>query len=246
MAYRCVNAACPAKRKESLLHFAGRHAMDIDGLGEKIVDQLVEKNLVKDVADLYLRLDLEKLANLERMAEKSAQNLLDEIEASKKQGLARLIYALGIRFVGERTGQLLAEHFGDLEKLAAASEEELTEVPEVGPKVAASIAEFFSEPANRELLKRLKKAGLRFTEPRKAPKDARLAGKTFVFTGALQRPREEAVELVISRGGKVSSSVSKKTDYVVVGADPGSKYDKAVELGVETIDEKEFLSRLAR
>src|SRR5262249_1752586 len=142
VAYRCVNAACPAKRRESLLHFAGRHAMDIDGLGDKIVDQLVEKGLVNDVADLY-SLKLETLAELERFAEKSAQNLLDEIEASKKNSLARLIYALGIRMVGERTGQLLAEHFSSLDELAAAKEEKLFEVGEVGPKVAAAIAEFF-------------------------------------------------------------------------------------------------------
>src|SRR5256885_2009108 len=148
VAYRCVNAACPAKRKESILHFAGRHAMNIDGLGDKIVDQLVDKRLVKDVADLY-SLKLEELAGLERMAEKSAQNLLEEIEASKKNSLARLIYALGIQFVGERTGQLLAEHFSSLEELAAAKEEQLVEVPEVGPKVAASTVEFFSEAANR-------------------------------------------------------------------------------------------------
>lgn len=241
VAYRCVNAACPAKRKESLLHFAGRHAMNIDGLGEKIVDQLVDKGLVKDVADLYLKLDLETLAGLERMAEKSAQNLLDEIEASKKNSLARLIYALGIRFVGERTGQLLAEHFGSLDKLAEATVEELTEVHEVGPKVAESIAEFFSEPANRKLVERLRKAGLKFTEERKAPKDSRLAGKIFVFTGVLaHRSREEAGELVTTHGGKVSSSVSKKTDYVVVGADPGSKYDKAKSLGVTILDEAAF------
>src|SRR3989449_304835 len=173
VAYRCVNAACPAKLKESLLHFAGRHAMNIDGLGAKIVDQLVDKGLVKDFADLY-SLKLEQLAGLERMAEKSAQNLLDEIEASKSNSLARLIYALGIPFVGERTAQLLAEHFGSLDKLASATVEELSEVPEVGPKVAASIVEFFSEPANRKLVEKLRKAGLRFTEERKAPRDSRL------------------------------------------------------------------------
>jgi len=240
VAYRCVNAACPAKRKESLLHFAGRHAMNIDGLGEKIVDQLVEKGMVKDVADVY-HLELEPLAALERMAEKSAQNLLDEIEASKKNSLARLVYALGIRFVGERTGQLLAEHFSSLEKIAEASEEELTAVHEVGPKVAASIADFFSEPANRKLVERLRKAGLNLTEKRAAPKSAKLAGKTFVFTGGLaRRSREEAGEMVKQHGGTVTSSVSKKTDYVVVGTDPGSKYDKAKELGVTILDEREF------
>ena len=153
VAYRCVNAACPAKRRESLLHFAGRHAMNIDGLGEKIVDQLIEQNLVRDVADLYL-LKLDKLIALERFAEKSAQNLLDEIEASKKNSLARLIYALGISFVGERTGELLAGHFSSLEELAAATQEQLEEVGEVGPKVGAAIVEFFSEPANMQLIKK--------------------------------------------------------------------------------------------
>jgi DNA ligase (NAD+) len=240
VAYRCVNAACPAKRKESLLHFASRHAMNIDGLGGKLVDQLVDKKLVKDVADLY-KLDLDTLAGLDRMAEKSARNLLDEIAASKKSSLARLIYALGIRFVGERTGQLLAEHFGSLDNMAEASEEELTEVTEVGPKVAQSIVEFFSEAANRELIRKLKHAGLNLKEERKAPKDTRLAGKSFVFTGTLERrTREEAGEQVVSHGGKVISFVSKDTDYVVVGADPGSKYDKARTLGIEILDEAAF------
>src|SRR5262252_2584414 len=154
VAYRCVNAACPAKRKESILHYAGRHAMDIDGLGEKIVDQLVDKGMVKDVADLYA-LKEEEVAALERMAEKSAQNLREEIEASKKNSLARLTYALGIQFVGERTGQLLAERFSSLKELAEATEEDLIGVQEVGPKVAASIVEFFLEPANRQLVKKL-------------------------------------------------------------------------------------------
>jgi len=240
VAYRCVNAACPAKRKESLLHFAGRHAMNIDGLGEKIVDQLVDKGLVKDVADLY-SLKLEDLASLERMAEKSAQNLLDEIEASKKNSLARLIYALGIQFVGERTAQLLAEHFSSLEELAAAKEEQLIEVPEVGPKVAASIAEFFSEPANLKLIKKLNKASVHPTAEKRKVKSDKFAGKSFVFTGGLaNRSREEAGEIVQQHGGKVSGSVSKKTDYVVVGTDPGSKYDKAKELGVAILTEQEF------
>jgi DNA ligase (NAD+) len=240
VAYRCVNASCPAKRKESLLHFAGRHAMDIDGLGEKIVDQLVDKGLVKDFADLY-ELKLDDVAALERMAKKSAQNLLDEIKASKSNTLARLIYALGIRFVGERTGQLLADHFGDLTKLADAAVEELVEVPEVGPKVAQSIADFFSEPANQKLIRQLKEKGLKMTEEREAPVDTRLAGKTFVFTGALaRRSRDEARAEVARHGGKASESVSKLTDYVVVGADPGSKYDKARSLGVTVLTEDEF------
>ncbi len=240
VAYRCVNAACPAKRKESLLHFAGRHAMNIDGLGEKIVDQLVDKGLVKDVADLYA-LKEEEVAGLERMAEKSAQNLLEEIEASKKNSLARLIYALGIQFVGERTAQLLAEHFSSLEELAAAKEEQLVEVPEVGPKVAASIVEFFSEPANRQLIKKLRKAGVHPTAEKRQVKSDKFAGKSFVFTGGLaNRSREEAGEIVQQHGGKVSGTVSKKTDYVVVGTDPGSKYEKAKELGVTILSEAEF------
>jgi DNA ligase (NAD+) len=240
VAYRCVNAACPAKRKESILHFAGRHAMNIDGLGEKIMDQLVDNGIVKDVADLY-SLKLEDLSALERMAEKSAQNLLDEIEASKKNSLARLIYALGIQFVGERTGQLLAEHFSSLEELAAAKEEQLIKVPEVGPKVAASIAEFFSEPANLKLIKKLSKAGVHPTAEKRKVKSDKFAGKSFVFTGGLaNRSREEAGEIVQQHGGKVSSSVSKKTDYVVVGTDPGSKYDKAKGLGVAILTEHEF------
>jgi DNA ligase (NAD+) len=240
VAYRCVNAACPAKRKESLLHFAGRHAMDIDGLGEKIVDQLVEKGIVKDLADLY-KLKPEEVAGLERMAEKSAQNLLDEIEASKKNPLSRVIYALGIQFVGERTGQLLAEHFSSLDELAATKQEQLEEVNEVGPKVAASIVDFFSEPANRQLIKKLEKAGVRPTAEKTKVKSNRLGGKSFVFTGGLaNRSREEAGEIVKQHGGKIVGSVSKKTDYVVVGTDAGSKYDKAKELGVPILDEAGF------
>jgi DNA ligase (NAD+) len=240
VAYRCVNAACPAKLKESLQHYAGRHAMNIDGLGEKIVDQLVEQKLVKDVADVYA-LKVEKIAELERMAEKSAQNLVEEIQASKKNPLSRLIFALGMRFVGERTGQLLAEHFSTLEDLEEAKQEELEQVPEVGPKVAESIVEFFSEAANRKLVKKLREAGVRPTAEKREVKSQKLAEKSFVFTGGLvNRSREEAGELVQQHGGKVSGSVSKKTDYVVVGTDPGSKYDKAKELGVTVLTEGEF------
>ncbi|MGC1907605.1 MAG: NAD-dependent DNA ligase LigA [Candidatus Acidiferrum sp.] len=240
VAYRCVNAACPAKRRESLLHFASRHAMDIDGLGDKIVDQLVSKGLVKDVADLYT-LKLDTLIHLERFAEKSAQNLIDEIEASKNASLARLIYALGIRMIGERTGQLLAAHFSSLDELAAATEEQLLEVGEVGPKVAASIAEFFSESANQKIIKKLDKVGVRPTSEKRVLKSRKFAGKSFVFTGGLtNRSREAAAELVQQHGGKISGSVSKKTDYVVVGTDPGSKYDKAKDLGVTILTEPEF------
>ena len=246
VAYRCVNAMCPARRRESLIHFASRHAMNIDGLGEKLVDQLVEKGMVKDFADLY-ELKLDDLAALERMAEKSAQNLLDEIAASKKNELSRLIYALGIGFVGERTAQLLAEHFGSLEKIADATPEQLMEVNEIGPKVAASVADFFSEKANRKLVERLREEGLRMKEERHAPVSARFAGKSFVFTGTLEKySREEAGRLVASHGGKVAGSVSKKTDYVVAGAEPGSKLAKAQSLGVNVLDEAGFEKLLAK
>jgi len=240
VAYRCVNVSCPVRRRESFLHFAGRHAMNIDGLGEKIVELLLAKDVVKDFADLY-KLDLDTLANLERMGEKSAQNLLDEIEASKKNPLARLVYAVGIPFVGERTGQLLAEHFGSMEKIADASAEELMEVGEVGPKIAEGVREFFSEPANRKLIERLGTVGVNMKEERAAPKDTRFAGMTFVFTGTLvKRSREEAEALVAAHGGKAGASVSKKTSYVVVGEDPGSKFEKAKSLKVPVLDEAEF------
>ena len=245
VAYRCINVACPARQKESLIHFAGRHAMNIDGLGDKIVEQLVDKGLVKDFADLY-HLTLEQVAALDRRAEKSAQNLLDEIAASKKNDLARLIYALGIRFVGERTGQLLAEHFGSMKALAAADEVALTAVTEVGPKVAASIAEFFAEPANRKVMERLRAAGVDPVHERQALKSTLLSGRSFVFTGALaNRSREESGAMVAAHGGKVASSVSKSTDYVVVGADPGSKFEKAKTLGIMILSEDDFEALIA-
>jgi DNA ligase (NAD+) len=246
VAYRCVNVSCPARRRESLLHFAGRHAMNIDGLGEKIVDQLIEKNLVRDFADLY-KLDPETLASLERMAEKSAQNLLDEIDASKKNSLARLIYAIGIPFVGERTGQLLAAHFGSMDKLSEATAEQLMEVSEIGPKIAEGVREFFSESANRKLVEHLRAVGVNMKEERSAPADSRFEGMTFVFTGTLNnRSREEAEALVAAHGGKATSSVSKKTSYVVVGSDPGSKFDKASSLKVPILDEAQFEKLLSR
>ena len=214
--------------------------MNIDGLGEKIVDQLIEKSLVKDYADIY-KLDLESVSNLDRMAEKSAQNLLDEIAASKKNSLERLIYGIGISFVGERTAQLLARHFGSMEKLASASTDELLEVTEIGPKIAEGVKEFFSESANRKLVDNLRAVGVNMKEERAAPKGTQLAGKTFVFTGTLERrSREQAEQLVAAYGGKAGSTVSKKTSYVVVGTEPGSKFDKAKSLGVPTLDETAF------
>jgi DNA ligase (NAD+) len=245
VAYRCVNVSCPARKRESLLHFAGRHAMNIDGLGEKIVDQLLEKDLVKDFAGLY-KLDLKTLENLERMGEKSAQNLVDEIAGSKKNTLARLIYAIGMPFVGERTAQLLAEHFGSMAKLAEATQEELMEVPEVGPKVAEGVREFFSESANRKLIDHLRAVGVNMKEERQAPVSTRFAGMTFVFTGTLaKRSREEAEALVVSHGGKPGGSVSKKTNYVVVGEDAGSKLEKAKALGVNILSEAQFENLLS-
>jgi DNA ligase (NAD+) len=246
VAYRCVNSACPARLRESLLFFAGRRAMNIDGLGDALVDQLVEKGLVHDIADLY-SLTHEQLANLERMGDKSASNLLSEIENSKKASLARLIFALGIRFVGERTGQLLADHFSSLDKLAQATEAELFEVEEVGPRVAECIREFFAEPRNLEVIKKLRQAGLQFEQERVHKAEGHLTGKQFVLTGTLARhSRDEAKALIEAAGGRVVGSVSKKTDYVVVGADPGSKFEKARSLGVKTIDEDQLLKLLAR
>ncbi len=239
-AYRCVNVSCPARTRESLLHFAARHAMNIDGLGDKIVIQLLEKGLVKNYADLY-RLDLETLSNLDRMGEKSAQNLLDEIAASKKASLARLVYALGMPFVGERTAQLLAGHFGDMQKIADATAEELMEVGEVGPKVAEGVREFFSESANRKLIEDLRRVGVNMVEKRKALIDTRFAGMTFVFTGTLaNHSREEAQALAVAHGAKIGGSVSKKTSYVVVGEDAGSKLAKAEALKVKILTEAEF------
>jgi len=246
VAFRCVNSACPARLRESLLFFAGRRAMDIDGLGEALVDQLVEKGLVHDVADLY-SLTHEQLANLERMGDKSASNLLQEIDKSRKASLSRLIFALGIRFVGERTAQLLADHFSSLDRLAKASEAELLEVEEVGPKVAESILEFFAEPRNREVIEKLRKAGLQFEQAKARKPAGHLAGKQFVLTGTLPRySRDEARKMIEEAGGRVIGSVSKKTDYVVVGADPGSKLEKARSLGVKTIDEGELIKLLGR
>jgi DNA ligase (NAD+) len=237
--YRCVNANCPAKLRETILHFASRGVMNIDGMGDALVNQLTERGLVKNVADIY-KLTKDDLLSLERMGDKSAQNILDEIENSKKLPLERVIYGLGIRMVGERTAQFLAEHFGSMEALESAGVEELQDVNEVGPRIAESIVEFFSIAANRKLVERLREAGLTLTG-RKKQRGTNLAGKTFVLTGTLAHfTRDEAKKLIEDAGGKVTGSVSKKTDYVVAGTDAGSKLDKARELGVHVIDEKEM------
>ena len=237
--HRCVNANCPAKLQGTILHFASRHVMNIDGLGDALVNQLTERGLVKNVADLY-KLTKDDLLKLERMGEKSADNVLAEIVASKKLPLERVIYGLGIRFVGERTAQFLAEHFGSLDAIMNASAEELEEVNEVGPRIAESIVEFFADEHNRKLVNDLRKAGLTFTGQKKE-KGTKLAGKTFVLTGTLERhTRDEAKKMIEDAGGRVSGSVSKKTDYVVAGSDAGSKLDKARQLGVSVIGEVEL------
>ncbi|MFH1596718.1 MAG: NAD-dependent DNA ligase LigA [Pseudomonadota bacterium] len=236
---RCPNPDCFGALTRGIMHFAGKSAMDIDGLGEKIILQLVNEGLIKDVSDLY-HLTAGDLIPLERFAEKSAQNIVGAIQGSKTVLFWRLINALGIRFVGEATAQLLAQHFQTLEALMEASEEDLLQVEGVGPQVAGSIRDYFQNPRNRVLLNKLRAAGVKEQPPERAAPSP-LSGKTFVFTGGLARlSREEAKALVTTRGGKVSSSVSAKTDYVVAGADPGSKYARARELGVAILDEAAF------
>ena len=243
---RCTNVSCPAKLRESLLHFASRRAMNIEGLGEALVDQLLEKKLVRAISDLYsLRYD--DLVGLERMGPKSSQNLLDEIKNSKQRDLAALLFALGIRHVGERLAQTLAQNFKTLDVLAEASAEDLTRVEDVGPTVAESVAFFFRQPENIELLRKLKQAGLNFRSREERRGDRPLAGKSFVLTGTLSKfPREEAAGIIESLGGKVASSVSSKTNYLVVGEAPGSKLDKARRLGIPILDEEEFLKLIGR
>ncbi len=237
--YRCVNANCPAKLLGTILHFASRGVMNIDGMGDALATQLTERGLVKNVADIY-KLTKGDLLSLERMGEKSARNILGEIEHSKKLPLERVIYGLGIRMVGERTAQFLAEHFGSMEALESASVEELRNVDEVGPRIAESIVEFFSIAANRKLVERLSEAGLTL-KGQKKERGTKLAGKTFVLTGTLAHfTRDQAKKMIEDAGGKVTGSVSKKTDYVVAGADAGSKLDKAKELAVAVIEEKEL------
>ena len=242
-ASRCININCPARLKESILHFAARGVMDIDGLGEALVDQLVEKGLVTNVADLY-RLKFDELAALDRMGKKSAEKLLANIDASRRAPLPRILNGLGIPFVGERTGQLLAETFGDLDKIATADEDELQKAEEVGPKVARSIHQFFREKHNQKLVERLRSEGFTFTYAVKK-KSGALRGLTFVLTGTLPSlTREDAKERIETAGGKVAGSVSKKTNYVVAGEEAGSKLDKAKELGVEVIGEARLLEMI--
>jgi DNA ligase (NAD+) len=246
-AHRCSGGlVCPAQRVQAILHFASRRALDIDGLGEKLVEQLVERGMVKDVSDLY-RLTAEQLAGLDRMAEKSAENLLNALERSRSTTLPRFLHALGIPDVGEATAQRLAAHFGSLEALMDAGEEALLEVPDVGPVVARELAAFFGNAHNARIVERLRAAGIHWPEasPR-ARAGGRLSGKTFVLTGALEGlTREAAKERLKELGARVSGSVSARTDYVVVGAEPGSKAAKAEALGITMLDEAAFLALLA-
>jgi len=243
---RCTNTSCPARVRESVLHFAARRAMDIDGLGEAIVDQLLAANLVRSIPDLY-GLRYEDLVALERLGPKSSRNLLDEIEASKSRGLARLLFALGIRHVGERLAQILAARFRTLEALKAAGPDELVQAEEVGPKVAESILFFFGQPENREFIRRLRQAGVNDRAAAEPAGPKPLAGQVFVITGTLSGlSRDEARELLEALGAEVGSSVTRKTTGLVVGDSPGSKLDKARELGVRTIGEREFLEMVGR
>jgi DNA ligase (NAD+) len=239
--WRCVNTVCPARLRRSLEHFASRRAMNIEGLGEALVDQLVTTGLVRDFSDLY-QLEAGQLENLERMGRKSAAKLLGQIAASQEQDLWHLVYGLGIRHVGERAAQVLAEAFGSIDAMLAASADALERVQEVGPVVAHAVRVYLDEPRNRAMLDRLKAAGVNVVAaPRVMTQGRTLEGKTFVLTGTLTTlTREAATELITGLGGKVAGSVSKKTSYVVVGADPGSKAQKATELGVGTLSEEQF------
>ncbi len=241
--FRCINANCPARLREGLLHFSARSAMNIEGLGEALVAQLLERGLVHNLADIYT-LDAAALIALDRMGEKSAQSLLEEIERSKQAPLDRVLLGLGIRFVGVRTAEALAEAFGSMDALIHARAEDLERIPDVGPRMAAAIVEFFSEPANRALVERLRAVGLNFTAAPKE-KSSKLAGISFVLTGTLPTlTREEATERIERAGGRVVGSVSKKTGYVVAGEEAGSKLEKARTLGVPVLDEAGLLALL--
>jgi DNA ligase (NAD+) len=244
---RCTNATCPAQRKERIRHFCSRGAMDIEGIGEVLASALVDAELVHDVSDLYA-LTAQQLATLPRMGEKTIANLLAAIERSKSRGLARLLFGLGIRFVGAVNAEIIASHFGSMDAVMAASEAELSEIEGVGPRIAASIELFFAQKPNREMIERLKRAGVEMTAPKRdRARNAPLAGKTFVLTGTLpSMTRDEASAKITAAGGKVTSSVSRKTDYVVAGSEPGSKLAKAEALGIPVLDEDGLLKLLEK
>ncbi|MBI3999637.1 MAG: NAD-dependent DNA ligase LigA [Candidatus Omnitrophica bacterium] len=240
VAVRCISLACPAQLKGRIKHYAMRDAMDIEGLGDVLIEQLVDKKLAKDLADIY-HFDFEAVVHLERMGKKSAENLFEGIEASKSRELYRLIFGLGILNVGERAAQLLADRFQNLDCLMKATEEELCGIREIGPTTAKSIVDFFKETATHKIIEKLKQAGVRFNVVEAKKEGTPFSGKTFVITGALKNyARNEAEQLIRRLGGYASSSISKKTDFLVLGEDPGSKYDKAKELGIKMIEEDEF------
>ena len=245
--HRCTNnLGCPEQIKEGIVHFVSRDAMNLEGIGPSLIDQLLEKELIKDVAGLYY-LQKDDFLRLERMGEKSAQNAMDAIAESKDRSLDRLIFALGIRHVGSGTARLLTEKYKSIDDLLNTTEEELLQVEEIGPKSAESIVDFFAQERNRQLIEKLRRGGVKMEMPKEEEQvvDPSFAGKTFVFTGSLETlTRTEAQEMVLSRGGKVSGSVSKKTSYVIYGADPGSKYEKARELNVTTLTEAEFMQMI--
>ncbi|MBX4189965.1 NAD-dependent DNA ligase LigA [Candidatus Parcubacteria bacterium] len=244
VAYRCTNPDCPAKKREAIYHFISRRALNIDGLGPKTIDQLMDSGLIQDAADLFT-LKIEDLLNVERFAEKSAQNTVDSIKSRMTISLDRFIYGLGIEHVGEETAVTLAKHFRKFEAVKKASFEELQKIEDIGPIVAQSIFDWFQKPYNQKLLNKFIKVGFNIEEDKTTRKSQKLAGKTFVLTGTMDSlSRDQAKERIRELGGDVSSSVSKETDYVVAGAEPGSKYDKAQKLGVTVIDEKEFLSMI--
>ncbi len=244
--HRCTNAACPAQALERIQHFVTRGAMDIEGVGEKLSETLFNAGLIKDAADLYY-LTREQLLKLERMADKSVTNILNSIERSKDRPLPRIIFALGILHIGEETAELLAEHFHSIDELAQATQEELLSIPSIGPKIADSILSFFRQKQNRQIIQKLKKAGVRLAAEVKKPEELPLAGLEFVITGRLENfTRQEAEARIKALGGKAGSDVTRKTNYLVVGADPGSKLAKARELGTEILDEAKFMQLIAK
>ena len=246
--YRCSGGLfCPAQRKQAILHFAQRRAVEVEGLGEKLVDQMVDAGIVKTLPDLY-RLGFTALANLDRMADKSAQNIVTALEKSKQTTLPRFLYGLGIRHVGEATAKALALHFGRLDSILDASEEDLLQVADIGPIVAQSLVSFFKQAHNREVVEQLRACGVHWEDGDPAPRQSlALAGKTFVLTGTLPTlSRDQAKDMLEAAGAKVAGSVSKKTDYVVAGAEAGSKLDKAQTLGIAVLDEAGLLALLGQ
>ncbi|MFH1481069.1 MAG: helix-hairpin-helix domain-containing protein, partial [Pseudomonadota bacterium] len=242
--HRCTGIACPAQIKRNLAHFASKGAMNIDGIGHKFLEQMVDKNIIRDPADLYF-VKKEDLMRMDRMGDKLAENMLKAINRSRNPSLTNLIFALGIRNVGSHMANLLAKHFKSIDNLASKTVEDLTQIHEIGPIVAQSIRTFFHDPKNLEVLEKMEKGGVTFPYEKAEEKGLPLEGKTFVLTGTLDSfSRGEAGRTIEDKGGRVSSSVSKKTDYVIVGKDPGSKYDHAMRLGVKILNEEEFIKMI--